>query len=216
MLYAPPQTGHKGCIPEDVVTYGFWWKSEIVMSAKLDVLLHINIATVKAALMSNILERMRDIMTDSTTVMSTVYLHQAEQQTSQSNCFTKAKNSYSQWVLTEDRSRRLYWRRPLHWQDASHSCGHLWLYHLYTHNKVQPSITQCNHSSAVTINSDSNQLQAKTTKQTQNISLVHKTKTRVCIPGSCFLGAWKSRSFSILKFPGMDLPLTQQKRERCS
>jgi len=41
------QTCHQGRVPGDVVTYCFWWKSEIFLSAKPEVELILTIAPMK-------------------------------------------------------------------------------------------------------------------------------------------------------------------------
>ena len=60
------QTCHQGRVPGDVVTYCFWWKSEIFLSAKPEVELIFTIAPMEEIyLMLNISKMVRDTMLDS-------------------------------------------------------------------------------------------------------------------------------------------------------
>ena len=61
------QTCHQGKVPGDVVTYCFWWKSKIFLSAKPEVELILTIASSygKISLMLNISKTVRDTMLDS-------------------------------------------------------------------------------------------------------------------------------------------------------
>ena len=60
------QTCHQRRVAGDVVTYCFWWKSEIFLSAKPEVELILTIAPMgKISLMSNISKTVRDTMLDS-------------------------------------------------------------------------------------------------------------------------------------------------------
>ena len=48
------QTCHQGRVPGDVVTYRFWWKSKIFLSAKQEVELILNIAPVESLMSNNL------------------------------------------------------------------------------------------------------------------------------------------------------------------
>ena len=66
MCIRDSQTCHQGRVPGDVVTYCFWWKSEICISAKPEVELILTIAPVEDIFNVKYLENgERDTMLDA-------------------------------------------------------------------------------------------------------------------------------------------------------